>query len=1199
MTLANNKGDLFYSEYPEIEVTKEVDEDINPGYDNRNRTWEVIVEYNGDINKISKPLDAKVEILSNAYAIVTLPEKNIPLLSNYREVEYIERPKKLQLSIINSLSKSCVRSVRMDKNLNLSGKGVIVAILDSGINYMHPDFINDDGTTRILYLWDQTVSGTPPDGFLYGHEFTKDDINNALKAGSEEEAFNIVNSRDIIGHGTAVAGVACGNGRKAASNSYEGAAPEASLIVVKIGRNIDKGFAHSTELMRGIRYVINKAIMLNMPIVINISFGTNDGSHDGRSIFETFIDEISEEWKTNIVIASGNEGSSGNHYREKLNANSSTNVDFTVSSNLKVLWVSLWKSFTDFFNYEIISPNGISSGVINYSGDVRRFVFNNTICYVMFGQPTEYNGDQEIYFQFVSESQITSGVWTIVVNTLNIVSGEFDMWLPTSEVSTRSTYFLNPNPNTTLTIPSTALNAITVGGYDSQLNSIASFSGRGYNRKYNVVKPDLVAPAVSILSTNNVGSYSNFTGTSIAAPHVTGSVALIMEWGIVKRNDPFLYGQKLKAYLQLGANRSNNIEIGYPNSEWGYGKLCLSNVIDDLKAYNSFTKSNIGIYSANINATGQLMQYLPIYEENDPDIDNDESYFEGKNLNEQNKKILSNAYRDIIVKNNEFFKKYLDRVGADTIYNAKYYNETHVISISNEALYDFESNEGRYIIQEDVKLLGLMGRENLEAAGIISTQRQPYLDLRGNGVIVAIIDTGIDYRNNSFINDDNTSRIEFIWDQSLEDPNPPAKYNYGREFSKTDINNALNSKNPLEIVPHEDNSGHGTFLASIAAGKEETDRNYIGAAPDAGIIVVKLKKAKKHILQEELIPENLDEVFESTDVIAAIDYVIDKCNKLHMPVAICLGVGTNAGAHDGNSLFEDYIAQAALENGVVVSVACGNEGKNRSHLKGFIKETEGVYEAELKIGDNESGFTLGIYSDEGDVLSISVISPINDSIPRVPVHNNYKSVYKFVLEKTTVTVGYSFTRTRYSMEQIFIKFKDPTPGIWKIVVYGDRILNGTMHFWLPIKQFIEEDTFFIESESNYTVTIPSTASNVLAVAAYNNLDNSLYVSNSRGPAIDGAQKPILTAPGVNVEGILPTGKGTMSGTSVAAAITSGATALMLEWAFLNNNEPLFNTTAAISFLIDGCDRKETLEYPNYQWGYGTLDLYHAFEIVYT
>lgn len=541
---------------------------------------EVIVKFNGDIDRIARELGITLEVLYQGYAIITTPPSKIPLLYGYTEIEHIELPKILSFEATRNLVASCIRPVQSAPQWRLTGKDVIVAIIDSGIDYTHPDFRNADGTSRILYIWDQTAAGVPPSGFLAGAEYDNAQINEAL---TNPDPFSVIPQVDTNGHGTAVSGVAVGNGM--ASNGQNlGAAPEADIISVKLGTRGFASFARTTELMRAIKYVIFKAEELQKPVAINISFGTTDGSHRGDSLFETYINEISENWKTIIVIPTGNEGSSGHHYEGTINPFETKEIDFFTSTGVDSFYLTLWKDFADTFSVELISPSGRTSGLANMDNQVQTARENGTTVTIYYGQPSHYTVSQQVFFDVRGEvGSGTPGLWKIRITSENVVNGKFEIWLPSVEAVTNRTFFAVPSISNTLTIPSTALKVISVAGYNDRSESIVDFSGMGPNIFQTTQKPDLAAPATEIMSTRIGGEYGVFSGTSLAAPFVTGAAALMMQWGIVQNNDPFLYGERIKAFLRLGANRQGSRQ--YPNMYWGYGTLCLENTMNHLKRY--------------------------------------------------------------------------------------------------------------------------------------------------------------------------------------------------------------------------------------------------------------------------------------------------------------------------------------------------------------------------------------------------------------------------------------------------------------------------------------------------------------------------------------------------------------------------------------------------------------------------------------
>lgn len=552
--------------------------DLDVGFDQETNRWEVIVKYNGNITRIEEELGATVIQLSNEYAIIIIEENLIPRLAGYVEIEFIDLPKRLFFAVNEAKATSCINYVQTT-DLNLFGEGVIVAIIDSGIDYSHPDFINNNGKTRIIGLWDQTIPGNPPEGYRIGTLYTSEKINEALAKTSRSEQLEIVPSVDISGHGTHVAGIACGNGR-ASGGRNRGVASQSDILVVKLGTSVQSSFPRTTQLMEAIDFSIQTALQLKKPIAINISFGNNYGSHDGLSLLENYINDISNIWKVNIVVGTGNEGSAAHHAQGVLSNNRTEIVEIAVANYEQTFNLQIWKNFYDDFDIEILNPNGTVTGPIPKIIGTQRFVSGNTAIYLYYGEPSPLNRVQEVYAEYIPLRQyIDSGTWKIRLIPKNIVMGNYDMWLPTGEVLNPNTRFLMPTEATTLTIPSTARRVITVGAYDSITDSFAYFSGRGFTRDNSLIKPDLVAPGVNILSTSPGGGYTVRSGTSMATPFVTGSVALLMEWGIVRGDDPYMYGEKTKAYLIAGT-RKLNIERVYPNNTLGFGALCLKNSVD-------------------------------------------------------------------------------------------------------------------------------------------------------------------------------------------------------------------------------------------------------------------------------------------------------------------------------------------------------------------------------------------------------------------------------------------------------------------------------------------------------------------------------------------------------------------------------------------------------------------------------------------
>ena len=539
---------------------REKSEELGIGYDPEQNTWELIVRYTGSLDglRIRYP-QIRIRELLNQYAVLIVPETLVDAVSQETVIEYVEKPKQLYFELQAGKAASCINAVQrgMNNPFGLFGKGTIVAVIDTGIRAESMEFRNADGSTRILNIWDQTT----------GTEYDRSRIDEALQNETKDTAG--IPGADVLGHGTQVAAIACGS---------SGVAAQADILVVKLGLAAKNGFPRTTQLMEALDYVVRKAIDYGKPLAVNISFGNNYGDHTGSSLLENFINDIADSWKCSICIGSGNEGLGAVHTGGTLTEDMEETVELAVSSYETGLSIQIWKDYWDDIAVEIIAPSGRNLGRIQENSRVSRIRYEDMELLTYFGEPSPFRIRQEIYIDMIPQTvYIQSGLWKLRLIPRSIRNGRYDMWLPAQGALNFGTGFTSPDSASTFTIPSAAAKAVTVGAYDAGTGSAAPFSGRGYIVEIGgslMVKPELAAPGVNVL-VPSVSGMARVSGTSYATPFVTGSAALLMEWGIVRGNDAFLYGEKLKAYLIKGAEPLAGAAV--PDTQTGWGRLCLKN----------------------------------------------------------------------------------------------------------------------------------------------------------------------------------------------------------------------------------------------------------------------------------------------------------------------------------------------------------------------------------------------------------------------------------------------------------------------------------------------------------------------------------------------------------------------------------------------------------------------------------------------
>lgn len=493
------------------------------------------------------------------------------------------------------------------------------------------------------------------------------------------------------------------------------------------------------------------------------------------------------------------------------------------------------------------------------------------------------------------------------------------------------------------------------------------------------------------------------------------------------------------------------------------------------------------------------------------------------------------------------------------------------------------------------KLYSLMNQASLEAMGVLRLQKTPYLSLMGSGILLGFLDTGIDYQNPLFQYADKTTRIVSLWDQTIENLEAPAEtFYFGTEYTREQINLALQNENPLNIVPSTDEIGHGTTLAGLAGGTPNESADFSGVTPLSEYVVVKLKTAKPRLKDYFGVPDNVV-CYAETDIMFGLTYLVNTARRLNRPIAICIGLGTNQGGHTGLGPLNDLISSFANQVGIGISIAAGNEGNAGHHFYGEIDNATGYSQVELRVGQNENNFSMELWGNTPGTYSIDIISPSGEYIPRIPARIGEYRNLRFIFESTTIYIDYVIVEAQTGDQLILIRFRNPAPGIWRFRVYGTKINSG-FHIWLPVRGFITENTVFTLPNQFTTITEPGNNMYAITTSAYNPANQSLFLEAGRGYTRYNVINPDITSPGVNVYAPLPGGTfGSISGTSTAAALLTGVVAMLLEWGLVNGNDRSLDTYQILKYLIRGVNQNSTTTYPNREWGYGTVNIYGTFE----
>ncbi|WP_305304619.1 bifunctional germination protease/germinant receptor pseudoprotease CspBA [Romboutsia ilealis] len=1096
--------------------------------------YEVIVKYNGDITFLEQELGVSVELLGYNYAIITAdtPQK-VDNLLNYTQIEYVEKPFILETQDTQSLSSTGITEFK--ERTKLTGKGTLLGLIDSGIDYNIPIFKDKDGNSKILYYWDQSIDGNPPNGFKEGTLYTNEDINKAING----EIQIPISSTST--HGTHTAGIACS------------VANEADMIVVRVGRRQTDTFSKSTEFMRAIKFVLDRALELQRPIAINISYGSNEGSHRGESLFEQYIDQMCSFWKNNIVVAAGNNATKAGHKRINIknDENNDTLVEMEVGQNEKILNINIWPSFVDNFNLYLVSPTGKSTQPISQDSCLIKNIIGNTRINGVFYPIAPYSLSRRITIELKSDTEIIPGIWTLLFTPIKLVDGNVDIYLPTSEGITIDTRFLEPSKVLTVTVPGTASKVITVGSFNSRTDVVSTFSGEG-DIDGGIIKPDLLAPGEEIVSYLPGGSTGALTGTSMATPHVTGVCSLLMQWGIVEGNDLFLYSQKVKSVLIEYARR--NPQYTYPNNSRGYGFLDLSRL--NLLSISQ-NNQDYGLYRSKkkIKKKKNLRQenLIPIIWVS----------FENQQF-EEDLKNLNITYRLERISDN-FAILYISPKDID-----KAGSIANILSAQT--------------IESIIRLASLSQISQGTTGGVVGNEiiganffkENPNINVTGRGVIIGIADSGIDYLHPDFIYPDGTSKILYLWDQT-KDGNPPEGYHIGTEYTNEDINRAIREKDDTLSIDEE---GSGTMLSGICAGLGNLNPNYAGVAGEASLIVIKLKKYNGN--------------YTNAALYVATEYAIKRALELNMPIVFNTSYGSNESVAITTLSLRNTLF---FERGICMVSGVGNEGNTQTHTSGVIEFNGSEGYIELELSEDDPNVQIQVWMDRPDRVNCEVISPTGESSKLLQVSSYALVTGLYDFEQTEYLLETNYPTTFSGQQQININLTNAKKGIWKIKLIGIDINSGIYNAYLSNRVFLKPGTRFRESNPEKTINYPATYEDIISVGAYDTINDSIWPTSSRGPTIDYIQVPDIVAPGVNIVAPYPGEKyARISGTAPAAAYVSGSLALFLQYVLVEKRYPeKAFTQAMITYLKAGAVRSNNISYPNSALGYGLLNIRNVFD----
>ena len=1104
------------------------------------------------------------------YPFINQTDSILDIKNFLKEDIYFDFSYPIKFSDVNANINSCI--TELSSFGNLKDSGVVIGFIDTGIDFTLNAFRDEDGLTRIKYIYNPTTDKV----------YNENEINNALRL---ENPFELINEVDFKGHGTAVTSVACAGGN--IDKNLYGVAPSSKIISVNSADSIDSTETLFHIVMKGLDFLVKKQNEENFPLVINMSFSSNFGPHTGRGIFEDYVRNVAETKNITVVVSAGNEGGEG-HHKSGVLKKDGENINLEINGQHKIILISLYKGILSDISIKISSPTSTTS-TFKINEGTQTFKLSNDNVSVVFTGANPYNIQGDIQIVISNDKDfITEGIWIIYVTLENEYESEYNMWLPTVESIGKNTKFLSPDNNNTLGIPATVDNVISVGSYDYRTETVSIFSGRG-GLNDNYIKPDILAPGEGIRAIYPNGRVSTVSGTSFSAPVVSGICALLMEWGIVKGNKENLYGEVIKYFLVRGAKRKNS--INYPNNTYGYGFVCASSSFRDLETTltNNLRDSNIGDIYGNL--------------EKDNDINLSDLEKINTSICPLEKIYLPDRANFLGVIN-----KNIGDIGQDIcVYPLGHESEYEILSLISIPVNKLDDFIRTYFSNPNISLrrsyyysLCAETVSPLETSGIYQVQNNEYLNLRGQDVIVGIIDTGIDYLNKEFMDELGKTRILEIWDQTIK-----GEYNdevlFGTIYKKEQIDKAIelkeNGGDPYSIVPTVDTVGHGTAMAGITSARGYG--NVRGGAPDSDLVIVKLKEISEEVRQYLDFSQEVQVIYDEVFVYSALRYLKKIKSKYNKPMVVLLPLQTNGGDHSGNSVIEGKITEYSQDAGFVVVVPSGNQANKQIHAVGFISKMDEESLIELFVDRGQRRLLIDIYLENFGKVFLTVISPSGERTQRFELKFGVFYNFKFLFEETTLALTCVIDRNSQEVYQyVEILFDNLKYGLWQIILTSEEEKQLRYSAYLPIKEFLREETRFLNSISDNTITSPSTARLSISMAYFNQNNNSIVAESGQGYTLDGRVAPILAAGGID---ILTVGKGgreyLISGSSVSAAVTAGGIALILEWGIARKNRIQMDASIIMWLLISASKSIKDYEFPNKYWGYGILDIRNVFEIL--